>query len=107
MVSLAAYHLNVQTSRAHHCADVTHMRALLAGAKGKVDVCELCGGAGRTTQIAVRRRLVSGGNYDLVTGYDLGNRQHQQSILNYVTTNNVLVVMSPSCRTLGPPSNLT
>ena len=43
----------------------------------------------------------------LVTGFDLGNNIHQQHILQYITKCMVLVVlMAPSCRTLGPTSNL-
>ena len=72
-----------------------------------VDICELCGGAGRPSILAIRRRLNTGKNFDFVTGFDLGNRSHQNQIKHYITTNKVLVVtMAPSCRSLGPPSNI-
>ena len=67
----------------------------------------MCGGVGRPSQLAVRRRLATGHNFDFTTGYDLGNNVHQQHVLQYITKSNVLVVlMAPSCRTLGPTSNL-
>ena len=71
------------------------------------DICELCGGAARTSQVAIRRRLKTGKNFDLVTNVDLGIKKHQDEFLHYVEIHNVLVVvMSPSCRTLGPPSSV-
>ena len=42
------------------------MSALLASAGEGLDMCELCGGEARTTQLAIRRRLTSGRNFDLV-----------------------------------------
>ena len=72
-----------------------------------LDICELCGGVGRPSQIAIRRRLRTGKNFDLVTGFDLGNAAHQSVVKKYVKDNQVLVVlMAPSCRTLGPTSNV-
>ena len=71
------------------------------------DLCELCGGVGRPSQLAIRRHLKTGKNFDLVTGFDLGKPSDQKLVLQYIETCQVLVViMAPSCRTLGPTSNL-
>ena len=87
--------------------DVDALVACLASLGPGLDICELCGGEGRTSQIAVRRRLKTGKNFDLVTGFDLGNPRHQQEVLQYVAANHVMiVVMAPSCRSTGAPSYL-
>ena len=80
----------------------------VSGARAQYqDVCELCGGVGRTTQLATRRSLSTGENFDLVTGFDLGNEKDQRHVLSYIEHHNVMVVvMAPSCRALGPPCNL-
>jgi len=57
----------------HSVADMDQLLVLLSRQGEGMDVCELCGGEGRTTQVAVRRRLHAGRNFDLVTGVDLGN----------------------------------
>ena len=80
---------------------------LLSQTKGTLDVCELCGGVGRTTRLAVRRRLAAGRNFDLQTGVNLDSPSEQASVLSYLDTHQVfVVVMSPSCRSTGPPSSL-
>mgnify|MGYP003340745794 CR=1 FL=1 len=72
-----------------------------------VDVCEFCGGEARTITVAVRRRLRDGRNFDLVTHVDLGDPREQELAIKYLDEHEVLVlVMSPSCRSLGPTSNL-
>jgi hypothetical protein len=72
-----------------------------------LDCCELCGGAGRTTRLAIRRRLSTGENFDLQTGVNLDSPDEQNWVLKYLETQRVLVVvMSPSCRSTGPPSRL-
>ena len=49
-----------------------------------LDLCELCGGdQARTSQIAIRRRLRTGENFDLVTGYDLNKPNDQQAVWHY------------------------
>ena len=58
-----------------------------------VDLLELCGGAGRISQVAFRRGLVSGGNLDLVTGCDLGDPTTQTAINHYLDTCHVLVTI--------------
>ena len=69
-----------------------------------LDICEMCGGAGRTLKIAIRRRLKTGRNFDLVTGCDLGDPQTQRKFKEYLENNNVLLVtMAPNCRSWGSP----
>ena len=80
--------------------------ALLAAGPG-VDIAEFCGGAARSTTVAIRRNLVGGRNFDLVTHVDLGHPSTQQEALRYLDENVVLVlVMAPSCRAFGPPSHV-
>ena len=89
------------------CRDPDALIALLARIGPGLDICELCGGVGRTTEVAVCRRLRTGRNFDLVTGFDLGSDRCQRSTRQYINDNEVmLVVMAPSCRALGPPSNV-
>ncbi len=58
---------NVYSAVAHLCY----------GKYNHVDLLELCGGAGRISQVAFRRGLLSGGNVDLLTGCDLGDPRTQ------------------------------
>ena len=74
---------------------------LCYGHNQSVDLLELCGGEGRTSQVAFRRGLSSGGNVDLTTGCDLGDPQVQKAVKHYLETCNVLVVfLQPNCRTV-------
>ena len=50
---------------------------LLAEAGPGLDMCELCGGEARATTVAVRRRLKTGENFDLVTHVDLNDPKVQ------------------------------
>ena len=47
-----------------------------------VDVLELCGGEGRCATIALRRKLQSGGNLDIVIGTDLANSWTQEEVIH-------------------------
>ena len=73
-----------------------------------LDLCELCGGyEARTSQIAIRRRLKAGHHFGLVCDVDLGDPHTQVEVLRYINDSNILIViMAPSCRAIGPPSNL-
>ena len=72
-------------------------------ATSTVDVLELCGGEGRCTTIALRRKLHAGGNLDIVTGTDLTDPFTQDEVLHYINKWQVLVVvMAPVCRPFGP-----
>ena len=68
-----------------------------------LDIVELCGGEGRCTVIARRRRLQSGENFDIVTGADLTDPATQEEVEHYLRKWQVLVVvMAPVCRPFGP-----
>ena len=45
---------------------------------GRPDVVDIFGGVKGVGKFGVRRRLLSGENFDLVTGFDLGNPSHQR-----------------------------
>ena len=80
--------------------------SLCYGKHNAVDLLELCGGAGRISQVAFTRGLESGGNLDITTGVDLGNPMAQKAILHYLDTCNVMVtVLQPNCRSTGPNSH--
>eukprot|EP00959_Pyramimonas_sp_CCMP1952_P443680 9288119-Pyramimonas_sp.AAC.1 len=67
---------------------------------------KLCGGLGKTSQLAFKRRLTSGGNLDKRTKVDLGNPQAQQAMEHYLSACFVaIVIQQPSCRTMGLPSD--
>ncbi len=75
---------------------------LCYGKYNTVDLLELCGGAGRISQVAFTRGLSSGGNIDLTTGCDLSLPETQRAINHYLKECNVLVVvLQPNCRTVG------
>ena len=75
---------------------------LCYGKYNQVDLLELCGGAGRISQVAFRRNLNSGGNIDLTTGCDLGDPAMQKAINHYLDTCNVLVtILQPNCRSVS------
>ena len=67
------------------------------------DIIEICGGEALASQIAVRRRLDTGPNFDLITQCDLTDPYHQRCTMDYITSNKVLVaVMAPACGPFGP-----
>ena len=74
-----------------------------------LDLCELCGGdEARTSQVAIRRRLQAGKNFDLVVDADLGDPRTQAEVINYIQTNNVMiVVMAPSYARTSPLPAIT
>ena len=87
--------------------DLDDVMALLYHAGNGIDMCEFCGGEGRPSKIAIRRNLKAGKNFDLVCGIDLGQRRDQQQALAYLESNHVLVVvMAPSCRSMGPTAHV-
>ena len=90
-----------------HVCDLAAASQLLSEVGPGVDMCEFCGGVGRASTIAIRRRLRTGKNFDLVTNADLGDPTQQRIAMRYLDQHEVQVlVMGPSCRTLGPPSNV-
>ena len=85
--------------------EVCHLVAL---AGQGLDLCELRGGLeARTSKIAIRRHVRTGENVDTIYGVDIGVPAGQTQVAQYINRNDVLVVvMAPSCRSIGPPSNL-
>ena len=82
------------------------LAALEARGKG-LDIAEICGGEARTTQIGVRRHLKCGMNFDLVTNFDLCNKDQAHQAWLYFKYNDVLVaIMAPVCGPYGPMANL-
>ena len=83
------------------------LSVLLTVGRG-VDIAELCGGGARTTTVAIRRNLVGGKNFDLVTHTDLGCPREQKATLRYLDEAFVFVfVLAPSCRSMGPMSHVS
>ena len=52
--------------------------------RGIIDVMEICGGAGGVSKIAIRRRLRTGKNFDIITGGELTNTSHVKQLLEYI-----------------------
>ena len=75
---------------------------------GQVDVCELFGGDGITTQLCARYyELRSGFNFELRQGFDLLNPQHEQYLFEYLKAcKPIVVVMAPPCKSFGPWARL-
>lgn len=79
------------------------MLSLLHTVGPGIDIAELCGGQERSTTLSIRRKLKTGPNFDLVTGFDLNKPCDQQTVKNYFQTHKVLVaVMAPTCGPFGP-----
>ena len=64
---------------------------------GRVEVMEVFGGLGGVSKIAIRRKLVTGENFDVVTGTDLSVPANQQALEMYVRKHKPLVAVG------GPP----
>ena len=63
---------------------------------------EICGGEAGVSRLAIRRRLNSGGNLDLVTGVDLSKLDRQKELFTYLSKfRPLVVVMAPPCTTFG------
>ena len=82
--------------------------ALIAERKGiGTHLIEICGGHARASQVAVRRNLKTGPNFDLITMVDLTERRHQEGTMNYIDAREVLVaVMAPVYDPIGPLGKL-
>ena len=61
-----------------------------------MDVVEVFGGESGIGKPCIRRRLVRGENFDLVTGFDLTKAKHQEEVVRYFNTHKPLVAV------LGP-----
>ena len=69
---------------------------------GTVDVMELFGGESGVGRLCVRRRLVGGVSFDIVAGFDLTKKEHQEDVLKCVIDFKPLViVMGLPCTGFG------
>ncbi|MFL0756707.1 MAG: hypothetical protein AB8B45_05415, partial [Prochlorococcus sp.] len=72
------------------------------------DLAEVCGGQGRTSQLAVHRKKRAGENFDIVIHTDLANTRQAAAAYGDFRDNTVYVaVMAPLCDCFGPLSHLT
>ena len=70
---------------------------------GTIDIAEICGGEARTMQLATRRRLTTGKNFDIVAGCDLTRANDRHYATQYFERFSVLcAVMAPVCSPYGP-----
>ena len=87
--------------------DWDHTNAFLTEKGSGLDLAEICGGEARTTQVGIRRRLIAGRNFDLVTNFDLCDRKQAYHAYNYFLLHTVLcAIMAPVCGPYGPLANL-
>ena len=62
------------------------------------DVAQLCGGAGDTAALLVRRGYHEGPNYDLVAGFDLRDPDQKAKVERYVTVHKPsIMILSTPC----------
>ena len=87
--------------------DVYHMMDILSDMdEGTLDLVEICGGMARTSTLAVRRRLRTGTNFDLVTNWDLNDTRQQNEVKKYFRKFKPLVaIMGPTCKPFGKLAN--
>jgi len=67
------------------------------GHEGSLKVMEMFGGEGGVTRLAIRRRLKTGTNFDVVCRVNLTDPVNEHRLLSYVTRHKPLVVVG------GPP----
>ena len=86
------------------CVD---MVAYLATVPGYHDVFELFGGKGLCSQIAVRRKLIAGPNFDTVCQLDLEDPSQVEALWEYIVMNQPrIVIAGPPCTAFGAWSRL-
>ncbi len=67
-----------------------------------VDLLEIYGGEAGVTKLAIRRRLRTGANMDIVSGVDLTKQEHARRLLEYIDVHKpFVVVMGPPCTTFS------
>ena len=72
-----------------------------------VDVCEIDGGAARTSTILARCRVKIGKNYDLIAGSDMTNADEQKAFMKFRAARGVqVVIVSPICSPFGGWSHM-
>ena len=95
------------SANAHIFDDLDDAIAYMAHKPPGLDIVELCGGEARCTQIAMRRGLSAGDNFDLKCNCDLNDSVNQDKVLEYIKSVKPLVaVMAPTCTPYGPMANL-
>jgi len=65
--------------------------------QGKLDVMEIFGGASGVTKVSIRRKLKTGKVFDLITGFELTEREDQAILLEYIQVHKPMVIVA------GPP----
>ena len=91
----------------HHATDMSEIILLLSQQSRGIDIMEVCGGEARVTQVAFRRHLKTGKNFDLVAGLDLTDKKTIEELWQYVKQYKPLViVMAPVCTSFGSLSHL-
>ena len=71
-----------------------------------VDIVELCGGEGRVSIIAIKRKCKVGPNFDLVTSWDLNDPAQQKEVERYFDLYKPFIaIMGPMCKPFGKLSN--
>ena len=67
------------------------------------DLVEFCGGEARVSAMCARRRLKSGGNFDILCRIDLNNSRDQAGAMQYMKARQPIVaIISTSCTPFGP-----
>ena len=74
--------------------------------KGFIYVMEIFGGSGGVTKIAIRRRLATGKNVDIITGIDLTIPENVGKLMDYIFEQKPLVIMGPPCTAFANWSRL-
>ena len=77
--------------------DCNEMLTYLNNFPGQHDICELFGGKGLSTQIAIRRKLRTGPNFDVSCNIDLLDSQQVTALWKYISEH------KPKCIIAGPP----
>ena len=91
---------------AANLAEFTHV-LLNTKMSDRDDICELCGGAARVSVLCSRRQLKDGGNFDLLTGFNLNTVSDQNCVWKYLEHRRpIVIVMAPTCTPYGPFSFL-
>ena len=63
-----------------------------------VDVVELFGGSAGTAKVLIRRGFVSGGNWDLIAGWNLLRDDHCDALFRYLKRRRPrVIIMAPPC----------
>lgn len=78
--------------------DLASFLAVLDEKPGIHDICELFGASGNVLKLCIRRKLVTGPNFDLSTGVDLLKSDHLHSLWTYLSRHRPrIVVCGPPC----------